>query len=138
MNIENARKALAQLKQLREDQFFMATWVVHPNMHYFPYASQCVADRTKIVPCNTVACGAGWISLLNGGPTENDVGAYVTPFAFARHFLDLHPAPAEYLFYGNWSEKSQENITLAEFIVEFERMIEEQAKIQELNHDINS
>lgn len=111
MNVDNARTLVSQLERLPDNQFKMTTWVDHDGS------------------CGTVACIAGWCSLLNGGPTEaagleDENGS--AHFDFAQEFLGLKPDEATRLFggYGWAAHRLIRDLTLSDAIAELNRRIE--------------
>lgn len=104
MNIKNAKTLVGQLKRLPDEKFDMGPLIAHRS-------------------CGTVACIAGYASILNGGPTEDDDVS--SPYNFAQKWLGLNTNVAESLFHGWWANKRYRgDITRLEAIAELERMIE--------------
>jgi hypothetical protein len=83
MNIQNMQKLIAQLERLPDKQFDMEEAIAHKP------------------ECGTVACIAGWASLLNGGPQVAQ-GGETWPLTWARDWLDLTSRQATRLFFGEW------------------------------------
>lgn len=111
MNIENAKKLVGQLERLPDEKFNMVELISHRE-------------------CGTVACIAGWASILNGGPKvlrESKRGANnFTAWNFASRFLGFDPdgEEATTLFYGRWpSGKGLLRTTRTEAIAELRRLI---------------
>ncbi len=110
MNIENMKKLVGQLERLPDEKFDMSELITHRE-------------------CGTVACIAGWASLLNGGPKrlrESRRGKNnYTAWNFAAKFLGIDPDGKETqdLFYGHWSHKPLFAVTRTEATAELKRLI---------------
>lgn len=105
MNIENAKKLVSQLARLPDEKFTMSTWASHGE-------------------CGTVACIAGWTSILNGGPDNASEILH-----FAERFLDLSMQEADILFlnwprWPTWGQRSGVP-SRADAIAELNRLIAE-------------
>lgn len=121
MNIENAKTLVGQLERLPDEKFFMACVISHPEG----------PRRIGNADCDTVACIAGWCSLLNGGP-QNDGAPDEDPIQFSQDFLGLSNEEASDLFFAhswrgvkNGSRRSLTEVTRPAAIAELNRMIAE-------------
>jgi len=102
-NVENLKKLRDQLSRLPDEKFNMGPIISHHE-------------------CGTVACIAGWASLLNGGPDDGRA------LGFASRWLGLTSDEAHALFLGDWHPSggfglTRDEITRADAIAELDRMI---------------
>ena len=133
MNVANAEVLLAHLRGLhatgKEYKFDMSRWLGHITDKDLEAVNKeelvdALKDRHIVEPisatdCGTVACIAGHASLI-GGASMTDI-----PWDFAEDWLGLSDEESMYLFWGKWSGKDTNDITLDEAIAHLTSLIVE-------------